>query len=206
MRAVLTSEQEMLRDTAVGLAGAMSVNTPGDLLRVDRSKGWSALAGAGLLAMRGRDADGAPLGSGFDTALVAQALGGALAPAPFVGALLAYELLALVGAPEDWLTDIGGGAVRYGLLMAHGRAFLPPHLTGRGVTLLNFASIGGVGLMQFATGGVVTAYAVPGDPVAAYAALFWFYAIMLALSILIYLLVRDAKPEKPADEISQAGS
>ena len=118
MRAVLTSEQEMLRDTAVGLAGAMSVNTPGDLLRVDRSKGWSALAGAGLLAMRGRDADGAPLGSGFDTALVAQALGGALAPAPFVGALLAYELLALVGAPEDWLTDIGGGAVRYGLLMA----------------------------------------------------------------------------------------
>ncbi|MDP3866362.1 MAG: MFS transporter, partial [Rhodoferax sp.] len=32
----------------------------------------------------------------------------------------------------------------YGLLMAHARAFLPAHLTGRGVTLMNFFSIGGV--------------------------------------------------------------
>ena len=52
----------------------------------------------------------------------------------------------------------------YGLLMAHARAFVPAHLTGRGVTLMNFFSIGGVGVMQFATGGVVTAASVPGDP------------------------------------------
>ena len=120
----------------------------------------------------------------------------ALALNPITDLTVTTAMLVVIG--------LTGGS--YGLLMAHGRAFLPAHLTGRGVTLLNFASIGGVGLMQFATGGVVTAYAVPGDPVDAYAALFWFYAIMLALSILIYLLVRDAKPEKPADEISQAGS
>ena len=52
----------------------------------------------------------------------------------------------------------------YGLLMAHARAFVPAHLTGRGVTLMNFFSIGGVGAMQFLTGGVVTASSVPGDP------------------------------------------
>lgn len=91
---------------------------------------------------------------------------------------------------------LGTTGASYGLLMAHGRAFLPLHLTGRGMTLLNFFSIGGVGAMQFATGAVVTANAVPGEPVAAYQALFWFYAVMLGLALLAYLPSRDAKPEK----------
>jgi len=87
----------------------------------------------------------------------------------------------------------GGG---FGLMMAHGRAFLPPHLTGRGVTLLNFFAVGGVGAMQFATGAVFTASAVPAEPVEAYRWLFLFYAVMLALSVFIYLWARDAPPEK----------
>lgn len=87
----------------------------------------------------------------------------------------------------------------YGLLMAHARAFLPPHLIGRGVTLMNFFSIGGVGAMQFATGAVVTASAVPGDPAAAYAALFWFYVLTLAAAIGIYLFARDARPRQPGN-------
>lgn len=90
------------------------------------------------------------------------------------------------------LVGICGGS--YGLLMAHGRAFVPAHLTGRGVTLLNFFSIGGAGLMQFATGAVVTVSTVEGEPVAAYRNLFIFYAGMLAVSLLIYLFARDARP------------
>ncbi len=84
----------------------------------------------------------------------------------------------------------------YGLLMAHARAFLPSHLTGRGVTLMNFFSIGGVGAMQFATGAVVTAATVPGDPAAGYAALFGFYALVLAMSLVVFLFARDAPPER----------
>ena len=80
-------------------------------------------------------------------------------------------------------------------LMAHARAFLPPHLLGRGVTLMNFFSIGGVGMMQFATGAVVTANVVPSEPAAAYTALFTFYAVTLGIALLIYLFARDAKPE-----------
>jgi hypothetical protein len=72
---------------------------------------------------------------------------------------------------------------------------VPAHLTGRGVTLMNFFSIGGVGAMQFATGGVVTAYSVPGEPVTGYVALFAFYALMVGAALLIYLLSRDARPE-----------
>jgi MFS family permease len=93
------------------------------------------------------------------------------------------------------LVVVGVTGASYGLMMAHGRAFLPPHLTGRGVTLLNFFSIGGVGIMQFATGVVVTTTAVTDDPAAPYQALFGFYALMLGATLLIYLASRDAKPE-----------
>lgn len=117
----------------------------------------------------------------------------------------AIGLLAIVYLSLNVATDIAittgvfvviglfGGA--YGLLMAHARAFVPAHLTGRGVTLMNFFSVGGVGAMQFATGGVVTASIVPGEPAAAYQALFTFYAVALALALLVYLAAKDARPE-----------
>lgn len=92
----------------------------------------------------------------------------------------------------------------YGLLMAHGRAFLPPHLTGRGMTLLNFFSIGGSAVLQFATGAVYTASYSAADPSAAYHALFWFYEITLVAAIAVYFFVPDAKPEKAAAEIGAA--
>lgn len=90
---------------------------------------------------------------------------------------------------------IGLSGSGFGLIMAHARAFFPDHLTGRGVTLMNFFSIGGVGVMQFATGAVFTARSVPGDPVSGYVALFSFYAIMVGLTLAIYLFSRDARPE-----------
>jgi predicted MFS family arabinose efflux permease len=89
---------------------------------------------------------------------------------------------------------IGLSGASYGLLMAHARAFVPAHLIGRGVTLMNFFSIGGVGVMQFLTGAVVTGSTVAGDPAAAYEALFAFYALMLTMSVIVYLWARDAKP------------
>jgi len=110
-------------------------------------------------------------------------------------------ICALALMPQSSLTAatillvlIGVSGSSYGLLMAHARAFVPAHLTGRGVTLMNFFSIGGVGAMQFATGAVVTQATVPDDPVAAYQTLFAFYALVLALSVLVYLKARDARP------------
>lgn len=94
------------------------------------------------------------------------------------------------------LVVIGVTGLGYGLFMAHARAFFPPHLVGRGVTLMNFFSIGGVGVLQFATGAVVTATTDPANPPAAYSALFGFYALLLGLSILIYLFSKDAPPPR----------
>ena len=117
--------------------------------------------------------------------------------------LAALVLLALVPAPgvgvsTAVLVVIGLSGASFGLVMAHGRSFCPPHLTGRGITLLNFFSIGAVGLMQFASGAVVASATQPDDPAAAYSALFWFYAAGLAVSLVIYLWARDAKPERKA--------
>ncbi len=40
---------------------------------------------------------------------------------------------------------LGGFGMTYGVLMAHGRSFVPDHLLGRGITLLNVLFIGGAG-------------------------------------------------------------
>lgn len=90
---------------------------------------------------------------------------------------------------------VAGGS--FGVLMAHARSFFPSHLIGRGVTAMNFFGIGGVGLMQLATGAVVTSSTVPDDPTHAYGALFSFYAIAVGLALAIYLFSRDARPDRP---------
>ncbi|MEO3384988.1 MFS transporter [Mesorhizobium sp. CAU 1741] len=123
--------------------------------------------------------------------------------------LVAIVFLAMNPASDLFMTTvifvvIGLTGGSYGLLMAHGRAFLPTHLTGRGVTMLNFFSIGGVGVMQFATGGVVTSYADSTRPAASYEALFWFYALMLSISLVIYLAARDARPERSDASATEA--
>jgi MFS family permease len=111
---------------------------------------------------------------------------------------LAMQPLSDITTVTILLVIVGLTGSGFGLLMAHGRAFVPAHLTGRGVTLLNFFAIGTVGVVQFASGAVVTSATVPGQPVAAYTALFWFYAILLAFALVVYLFSRDAKPEKKA--------
>ena len=84
----------------------------------------------------------------------------------------------------------------FALLMAHARAFIPAHLTGRGITLLNFFSIGGVGVAQFLSGWVVESLARPDQPALAYSALFAFYAVLVVVALLIYLRMPDAPPER----------
>lgn len=120
MRAIFTEEQEMLRSTASRIADSVSVTTPADLARLDRTKAWAALAEAGLLGMRARDEDGMPLASGVEVMLVAQSLSSALAPTPFVGAVLAAELLERVNAPKAWVGDIAEGRALYAPLLAPG--------------------------------------------------------------------------------------
>ena len=97
---------------------------------------------------------------------------------PVPGLVAATALLAAVGF-------LGSS---YALCVAHGRAFFPPHLVGRGVTLLNLFSIGGVGVMQFATGPLFTA---AGGGVAGYQTLFGAFALALLAGSIVYAFAPD---------------
>nr|WP_321249954.1 MFS transporter [uncultured Ruegeria sp.] len=89
------------------------------------------------------------------------------------------------------LALIGFTGATFPVIMAHGRAFIPPHLVGRGVTLLNLFGIGGVGVAQFATGRLHAA-TEGAEPAAPYTAIFGFFAITVAIGCLIYLFSRDS--------------
>jgi MFS family permease len=97
------------------------------------------------------------------------------------------------------LAGVGFFGASYPMVMAHGRAFLPPHLTGRGVSLINLFGIGGAGIMQIITGRLHAAL-TPSEsvmnsapPTTPYAALFVFYAALTAAGLAIYLLSRDRR-------------
>jgi predicted MFS family arabinose efflux permease len=97
-----------------------------------------------------------------------------------------------IGAVTVAMVCIGMFGISYAIQMAHGRSFLPPELVGRGVTLMNFFNIMGTGVMQFATGAVVSAAADPARPEAAYQALFGFYAALLLVALMIFVFAREA--------------
>ncbi len=111
------------------------------------------------------------------------------------GALVLFALVAMIDRSVilsvALLAAVGFLGGSFPVVIAHGRSFFPPHLVGRGVTLMNLFGIGGVGLMQFASGRLHTA--MSGGPVAApYAAIFGFFALALLTGTLIYLFSRDS--------------
>ena len=109
-------------------------------------------------------------------------------------------MLALAGlwampAAGGWMTlallmAVGFFGASFPMVIAHGRAFFPPHLIGRGVTLLNLFGLGAVGLSQVATGHIHAA-TTGADPAAPYATLFAFFAVSLAVGLLVYAFSRD---------------
>lgn len=108
---------------------------------------------------------------------------------------LCLLVLWLVPVPGFWtsalmLAAIGLFGASFPLMMAHGRSFFPPHLMGRGVTLLNLFSIGGVGVLQMLSGRVHSA-ASPVPPEAAYQAVFLFFALFLLAGCAIFAFAKD---------------
>jgi predicted MFS family arabinose efflux permease len=117
--------------------------------------------------------------------------GGSMAVVVLLGVLILWPQ-APVWAPIAMMAGIGFFGASFPVVIAHGRAFVPPHLVGRGVTLLNFFGIGGVGLMQFASGRIHAQIAGSADAAAPYVALFAFFAATLLIGCLIYLFSRDS--------------
>ena len=117
-------------------------------------------------------------------------LGGNLLGCAALGGLI-LAAGAPVWLPVAMMAAVGFFGASFPVIMAHGRAFVPPHLAGRGVTLLNLFGIGGVGIMQFATGRIHAGLA-GADPSLPYTGIFGFFLVCLAAGCAIYLLSRDS--------------
>jgi hypothetical protein len=81
------------------------------------------------------------------------------------------------------------------LLFTHARLFFPEHLLGRGMTFGNFLTIGGAGLVHYASGGYVERlYAAGGSHATVYASLHFAFASTMLLALAVYQL----SPTTPA--------
>lgn len=98
-----TPEQAELRRTACQLARELGPRTVVDLDDEKRSKSLArAVRDAGWLELRHDEGGGAPLAGGVEAAIIAEALGEAVADVPFTGPVLAADLFRRAGAsPED---------------------------------------------------------------------------------------------------------
>ncbi len=88
------------------------------------------------------------------------------------------------------MSIVGFCGAAFPVLIAHARSFFPPHLTGRGVTLMNLFGIGGVGVMQFGSGKLHSAIA-PTNSLLAYQTLFGVMAACVLIGAVIYCFSQD---------------
>ncbi|HWK96503.1 MAG TPA: MFS transporter [Pseudolabrys sp.] len=76
----------------------------------------------------------------------------------------------------------------FAILLAHSRAFLPAHVLGQGVTMMNLLFFGGAGLGQWLSGRYVKASEVASvAPELIYGRLFTAFGLLLGLALVIYL-------------------
>lgn len=127
-------------------------------------------------------------------------------PAALMGAALSTAMFALLWLnPRAELVPalvmlmiIGCFGSTYSILMSHGRRFIPDHLMGRGVTFLNFLSIGGAGVIQVYSGRLIGAARGAGlDPADSFARMHLIFAILMAISVFIYAFTPRFPPSSP---------
>lgn len=89
-------------------------------------------------------------------------------------------------------TMIGFFGMSFPMIVAHGRAFAPPHIAGRGVTLMNLFSISGVGFFQVISGKIQAAEVSIGITGAdRYHDILLTMIVLLGVSLLIYAFSQD---------------
>jgi hypothetical protein len=94
------------------------------------------------------------------------------------------------------LALLGASGLTYGVLMAHGRFFVPDPLLGRGLTLMNILFIGGAGIVQPISGALMSAMKdrLPSE---SYAMLHVGFGIALIATLVIYLFAKDVVRKAP---------
>jgi len=133
----------------------------------------------------------------------ADRIAGAYKPVAVTGSALSLLLMAgliLGGAASPLAAAVLMAALGFScaftpVLVAHSKALFPPHLTGRGLSLINMGTMSGSFATQWVTGLAVKA--VAGDtavyPIAAFQVAFALQAALLACATLAYLRATDPR-------------
>lgn len=106
-------------------------------------------------------------------------------------AVMAYDIQPTYSVAVFAFVGIGFLGMGFPVIMAHGKSFVRPSMMGRGVTLLNFFSMGGAATMQFLTGKV---YDSAPDSITGYQNVMTFYVCVMCVALFLYLFSKDAKP------------
>jgi MFS family permease len=98
-----------------------------------------------------------------------------------------------------WLVGFGAFAGFTPVVIAHGKSLFPPRLVGRGMTLLNMGSMGGVFVTQTVSGLAIDLFASQNGvyPLAAYRVVFTLQAVFVAGAVIAYLSARDPQRSQP---------
>ncbi|MBW7922220.1 MAG: MFS transporter [Rubellimicrobium sp.] len=131
--------------------------------------------------------------------------GGARRAAIFTTAVSIVALLALwLLAGHGWWSSVlllavaGLFGANFPLILAYGRNQLAPRQIARGITLMNLASIGGVGVLQLVSGPVWEAAGGTGNAAGAYGTLFLFFALAQIAGLAAFVTRRGAARAVPA--------
>jgi alkylation response protein AidB-like acyl-CoA dehydrogenase len=108
MDATLSEEQEMLADTAGRLASALGPGSIQELEDYDATRATRELAGTGMLALAVPDELGGAGAGCFEAALVTENLARRLVPVPYIGPVLALELLVAAGEEKAVAQTLSG--------------------------------------------------------------------------------------------------
>lgn len=120
--------------------------------------------------------------------------------------VVAWFALGLVGVYSGsfalvLLLIVAGFGASFAILLAHARAFLPTHVLGQGVTMMNLLFFGGAGLGQWLSGRYVKASEIASvAPDLIYGRLFTAFGVVLAVALGIYLLSPRERAASPGPQ------
>ena len=94
-----------------------------------------------------------------------------------------------------WFIAIGLFTAVLSVLIAHGKSLFPPEMVGRGITLMNIGTMGGVFVSQAITGFIIDLFPPASDGYAldAYRSVFAFQAVVILLVSIVYFFSRDPR-------------
>ena len=122
-----------------------------------------------------------------------------LEPEPPLATAALFIVLAAAGTLTRlpllaWLAGFGALSGFTPVVIAHGKSLFPPELTGRGMTLLNMGSMGGVFFTQAVSGYAIELFGAGSGgahPLDAYRLVFALQAAFVIAAVSVYVTARD---------------